>query len=115
MEPDWKPGPGAVKPPPPGEEHKSGEEKRTPPTIKFAEYHHPKVYGDGLTGVYVDCSLGPTSNAACVDHGEGSTGALPQGIAPRLYAKAKPKKVVVVKGSVEVPNGKTKELPLRLS
>ncbi len=119
FEPDWRPEPGAFKPPPPptetgGEQHKSGGERRQPPTIKFASYHHPLVIGEGLTGVYVDCSLGST-NAACQFHGEGSTGASPIGVKPRLYVRSKPKRMVVLKGSVKVPNGKKKELPLKLT
>jgi Tol biopolymer transport system component len=117
-EPDWQPIPGGFKPPPtetkkPGGGGGGGE-KRQPPTIKFASYHHPAVVNGFLTGVSVDCSLGST-NAACQFHGEGSTGASPIGVKPRAYDRPKPKRVVVVKGSVKVPNGKKKQLPLKLT
>ena len=121
-EPDWQPIPGGFKPPPNepkkggggGEKSGGGGEKRQPPTIKFASYHHPAVFNQFVTGVYVNCSLGST-NAACQYHGEGSTGASPIGVKPRAYDRPKPKLVVVVKGSVKVPNGKKKELPLKLT
>jgi hypothetical protein len=121
-EPDWRPIPGGFKPPP-TEPQKSGGgggkaggggEKRQPSTIKFASYHHPAVFNQFVTGVYVNCSLGST-NAACKYHGEGSTGASPIGAKPRAYDRSKPKGVVVVRGSVKVPNGKKKELPLKLT
>jgi dipeptidyl aminopeptidase/acylaminoacyl peptidase len=116
-EPDWRPILGGFKPPPPPTEAKKGGgsgEKRQPPTIKFASYHHPAVFNEFVTGVYVDCSLGST-NAACQYHGEGSTGASPIGVKPRVYERSKAKRVVVVKGAVTVPNGKKKELPLKLT
>ena len=119
-EPDWQPIPGGFKPPPTelkkvgAAEKGGGGEKHQPPTIKFASYHHPAVFNEFVTGVYVNCSLGST-NAACQYHGEGSTGASPIGVKPRLYDRPKPKRVVVVKGSVKVPNGKKKELPLKLT
>jgi Tol biopolymer transport system component len=119
-EPDWQPIPGGFKPPPTepqtagGGETGGAGEKRQPPTIKFASYHHPAVFNEFVTGVYVDCSLGST-NAACQFHGEGSTGASPIGVKPRIFDRPKPKRVVVVKGSIKVPNGKKKELPLKLT
>jgi Tol biopolymer transport system component len=121
-EPAWRPIPGGFKPPSAesakgqggGEKGGSGGEKRQPPTIKFASYNHPAVFNEFVTGVYVNCSLGST-NAACQYHGEGSTGASPIGVNPRISNRPKSKRVVVVKGSVKVPNGKKKELPLKLT
>jgi Tol biopolymer transport system component len=85
---------------------------RAPVVLKLAAFRHPYFNTGFLMAAYVPCSLG-SSNAACHASGEATFDAPITHVLD--YARSKAKPLVVAKGSVTVPNGQTKPLPLKLT
>ena len=80
--------------------------------LELAAFRHPSISAEFLSAGYVPCNLG-SSNAICQAHGEATFDAP---ITHSLtYARSKAKPIVFAKGSVTVPNGKTKPLPLKIT
>jgi Tol biopolymer transport system component len=103
---------------------------RAPVIIQLAAFRHPFFNSGFLIGAYVPCSLG-SSNAVCQARGEATydapiTNAFDLMRPPEAtfgtpitdsldLARSKTKPIVLAKGSVTVPNGQTKPLPLKLT
>jgi WD40-like Beta Propeller Repeat len=85
---------------------------RAPVIVKLAAFRHPYFNTGFLIGAYVPCSLG-SSNAVC--HASGvATYDSPTTSSLRVDRRAT-KRLVLAKGSVTVPDGQTKPLPLKLT
>jgi hypothetical protein len=80
--------------------------------VQLAAFRHPYFNTGFLIGAYVPCSLG-SSNAVCHATGE-ATYDSPM-TASASVAGPRPKGLVLAKGSVAVPDGQTKPLPLKLT
>lgn len=119
-EPDWKPCEGCappVKPQAPGTGGASGDGQptKTPTTVRLI--YLKKVYAwKYMTPVFVDCNAqgGHPDPKYC--NGDGIAKAVAPRTAFRPWAKPKPNKpIVFAKGSVKVPEGKSKPLKLKLT
>jgi WD40-like Beta Propeller Repeat len=129
LDPTWKPGPAGGGENPGGGSSGGGSAggsssggsptgtgnppaTRAPVVLKLAAFRHPAVSNEFLSGGYVPCSLGST-NAVCHASGEATFDAP---ITHSLdYARSKAKSLDFARGSVTVPNGQTKPLPLKLT
>jgi Tol biopolymer transport system component len=85
-----------------------------PVVLHLAAFRHPQISNEFLSGGYVPCNLGST-NAICQAHGEATYAAPITHSLAYSRSKAKPKPLVIAKGSVTVPDGQTKPLPLKLT
>jgi dipeptidyl aminopeptidase/acylaminoacyl peptidase len=90
---------------------------RAPVIIQLAAFRHPYFNTGFLMAAYVPCSLGST-NAVCHASGEATyvSPTYDSSIAAsRSVERPAPKPLVIAKGSVTVPSGQTKPLPLKLT
>ena len=118
QEPAWKPGPGGPKsvPPPPGDVIKT----KPPHTFRLAVLKHVKIVNGFLRAVGIDCDAQgghPTGKVAEICAARGEATYLQTRTEGRAWArqKGKPRKIAFAKGHVNVPEGKTKTLPLKLT